>query len=121
MAEHIQPMIDGDHHDIAALTQTRAVIQRTRPRAAAELAAVKPNHHRSLAAVLQCRRPDVENQTILSHLFARTGLRTRWAITQRIACLLPSNGRLRRQEARVSSVRAIRNAFEDMHTLRFDA
>src|SRR5690606_35598770 len=40
MAEYVEPVIDRDHDDVAALAKPRAVIERARSRTAAELTAM---------------------------------------------------------------------------------
>ena len=63
ITEHIQAVINGDDHDIAAFRQMRTVVLGVRAGADSEAAAVQPDHHGSLAgAELRC--PYVEYEAI---------------------------------------------------------
>src|SRR5690606_28048206 len=115
--EDVQSMIDGNDDNIAAPTQPRAVIERARARAAAELAAMKVDEHGTLAAVAQRRRPDIQAQTILARWLARVRLRTRRTVIECLAHFLPRCRRDSGQETPRARRRAIGNAFEDVHAV----
>ena len=58
-----EPIVDGDHHHVAAPGQNLAVIDRRTAGAARETPAVDPDHHRPLR-VVEAGRPDVQLQAI---------------------------------------------------------
>ena len=57
-SQRADPIVDRDHHDIAAPGHDLAVVDRRAPGAAGETAAVDPHQHRSFA-VVEAGRPDV--------------------------------------------------------------
>ena len=64
IAEHVQPVVDRDHHDVAAPAQPRAVADRVGRAAERECAAVDIDHHRQARTGPGVGRPDVEEQAI---------------------------------------------------------
>lgn len=60
VAEQIEAVIQGDNHDVALVGQPRAVEYVAGARKARKVAAVKPDHHRTLAAISDCRGPDTK-------------------------------------------------------------
>ena len=65
-AEHVQAVVDRNHHDVAAAREVGAVGHGRRTGARDEPTAVAPDHHRPLTAVADRRRPDVEHQAVLA-------------------------------------------------------
>jgi hypothetical protein len=99
MTEGVQSMIDGDHHDIAAMAQARAVVDRTGARSGTELAAVEVDHHGPIGSVAQAWRPYVEDEAIFTHRFRQSPLRTCRPVRQRIARSFPGHWRRWGKEA----------------------
>jgi hypothetical protein len=59
-------MVDRDHDDVAFLDQPRAVVDVARAGAGREAAAVKPHHHRPLAAVAERGSPHVQEEQVFA-------------------------------------------------------
>jgi hypothetical protein len=85
-SQGIEPMIDGDEHGIAPVCQVGSIVVPRSARAIGEAPAMAPEHHwplTSLASAPNCRRPNVQNQTVLT-LFGKVlagygeGSRCRW-------------------------------------------
>ena len=68
IAEHVQPMVDGDNHRIALSGKVRALRQRIGNRAPVVSSAMEIDHHRTPGAAIGVRGPDVEEEAILAHL-----------------------------------------------------
>src|SRR5262249_56502523 len=66
IAQRVQPMIDGHCDDILTQRQSRAVVADRTPRALIETAAVEPDHHGTLAPVIDAACPDVEIETVFA-------------------------------------------------------
>ena len=66
VAERVEPVVDGDHDDIAAAAQVHAVVEGVRTGAVVVAAAVDVEQDGTLAAVAQGRRIDVEEQAVLA-------------------------------------------------------
>ncbi len=129
IAQDIEPMIQRDHHNVAAPGQVLAVIgKQLLPGTGRIAAAMQPYHHRAFLAVANTRRPNIHTQTILalnavipreheSFLVVRPasarGLRRDVSKLARAADARPWLGRRRRQKAvRAFSRVAVRNPFE---------
>ena len=62
VAEHVQAVIHRHRDHVAAQSEVRAVVHRRGAGAGVEAAAVAPDHHGPLAAVIDAGRPDVERR-----------------------------------------------------------
>ncbi len=88
-AESVEAVVDGDDHDVAAMAQAFAVVERAVDRAVVVSAAVKVDQHRALAMVAQAGREDVEMQAVFA---LHAGLRVRRAADPRPAAGRPRLG-----------------------------
>jgi hypothetical protein len=129
VATDVEPVVDADHHDIAAPREVGAVGDRAVAGAIGKGTAVQPHHHRPFSC--ETWRPDIEAQAVLGfraavdrpenaiHLGAPFDLRRRLrrlaVIDERVVHPGPRRHRLRRSEAVRSAGRcAIGNALEGM-------
>src|SRR3546814_14477154 len=71
VAEDVEAVVDRDDDHVLARGEVGAVEARPVGRAVGEGAAVQPDHHRPLHAVVQTRRPDMRRQAILADLARR--------------------------------------------------
>ncbi len=90
IAEHIEPVVEGDHHHIAFVAQVGPVIHRPGAGPVSKAAAMQPDHHRAFLPI-RARGPDVEEQAILLRL--QRLLRRREDGDQRLAQLGVGSGR----------------------------
>jgi len=64
-AEHTQPVVDRDNHDVASIGHSSAVIERGRSRSEDECTAVNPDEN-GTTRVVTSRRPDVQVEAVLT-------------------------------------------------------
>src|SRR5262249_46403233 len=114
IAESIETMVHRHHHHIAPPAQVHAVIEWTRTRAVRIGAAMDIDNHRPLAAAAQRRRPDVEEQTILSRVRLIAVLRRARSIDEGVFHAAPWLWRARRLEAIGGGIGAVADALEDI-------
>jgi len=118
VAEHIEPVVDGDHHHIATLAQRAAVVLRVAAGAVVVGATVDVEQDRPRLAVAQRRRPHVEVQAVFAAgAVLLAALRRGRPVGQCIAHPAPRQFRQCRLEAPGRGVRAIGHAKETVHAL----
>jgi hypothetical protein len=126
LAKNVEPMIDAHDHDVTALGEPDTVVGVAGTRTGYETATVEPDHDRTLAAVAQCGRPDVEEEAVLA--LGQRRVRTPgpeeaasvassrlWggeAIVARLQYASPWRGGSWRRKARDRSVRTVARALE---------
>ena len=66
IAEEIEPVVDRHDHDVVTIGQPQPFRKAIGARADRQAAAMRPEHHRALAAVVEARCPDVEDEAILA-------------------------------------------------------
>jgi hypothetical protein len=121
VAEHVEPVVDGHHHHVAAPGQVDPVIERVRARAVGVGAAVHIDHHRPLLAVSRRRGPDVEEQAVLAGVLRDLALRAGRAVGQGVDHARPGLGRQGGHEAARGGVGAVAHALEDLDPLDLGA
>src|ERR1022692_2090434 len=64
--KNVQAMVDGDHHHVSAERQIGSVVTGGGSGPGAKSAAMQPEHHRPLAAVVECWCPNVQHEAVLA-------------------------------------------------------